>query len=73
MSKQTNHLHRIAGQVTGIEKMLQAKKSCGQVMAQILAARASLAKLAREVIKEECENCSKKELESLAKELFKIT
>lgn len=72
MSKTIDHLHRIAGQIDGVEKMLKEKKACNQVLNQILAARASLASLAQELIKKECETASKKELDAIAKELFKI-
>ena len=72
MSKTLDRLHRIAGQVAGLERMLKRAKSCPEVLTQILAARASLASLARELIKKECETASKKELDAIAKELFKI-
>jgi DNA-binding FrmR family transcriptional regulator len=38
-----NRLHRLAGQIRGLEKMVQAGKYCPEILVQSLAAQRSLA------------------------------
>lgn len=40
--KLINHLHRIAGQIQGIERMVEANKYCVDIMMQSLAVEKSL-------------------------------
>ncbi len=72
MSKIIDRLHRAQGQLAGVERMLEQKKACSEVVTQILAARASLAGVACELLKEQCAKTPKKDWDKLAKELFKV-
>lgn len=73
------HLHRIAGQVYGIKKMIGANRGCVEILQQILAARASLAKVGKEVLHDAADGCfelpkqsQKKEWEKIVSSIFKI-
>ncbi len=70
-----NQLRRVEGQLGGIIKMYQAERSCLDVVQQVAAARASLAKVARRLITAEAVNCTRQqkpeELDSLLKEMFR--
>jgi DNA-binding FrmR family transcriptional regulator len=84
-TKKTNvqaHLHRIIGQLQGLERMIAEKKDCQQVITQLMAARASLEKLGILILQDESSVCfigkgdSKKKLKDLEKitsNLFKLT
>ncbi len=50
-------LHKLQGQLEGIEKMMATGRSCTEVLTQISAARAGLDKLANLLITEHLENC----------------
>lgn len=76
------HLHRIIGQLQGLERMIEEKKDCQQVINQLMAARASLEKLGILILQDESSVCfvgksnSKKKLKDLEKitsSLFKLT
>lgn len=50
-------LRRIEGQVRGIHKMLEEDRDCMDVVTQVQAARAALAKVEAEVLKRHMESC----------------
>lgn len=66
------HANRISGQVKGISKMIVEKKDAHLIVAQIMAARASLDKLAVKIIKEESLKCPKARIDKLVDILFRI-
>lgn len=77
-----SHLHRIIGQLQGLEKMIGEKRDCQEVMTQLMAARASLEKLGVLILQDESSYCfvgkgdSKKKIKNLEKitsNLFKLT
>ena len=81
-SKVQAHLHRIIGQLQGLEKMLEEKRDCQEVITQLMAARASLEKLGVLILQDESSYCfigkgnAKKKLKNLEKitsSLFKLT
>ncbi len=68
-------LHRIKGQVVGIERMYQDKRGCADIVYQIMAVKSSLDSVAKELLTNEVVACSRegnlKEIERLMKELVK--
>jgi len=81
-NKAQAHLHRIIGQLEGLEKMIKNKRACQEVINQLMAARASLEKLGILILQDESSYCfigkggAKKKLENLEKitnNLFKLT
>lgn len=52
-----NRLNRIAGQVRGIGQMIEDGRYCIDVLTQIQAARAALAKVESEVLKDHAATC----------------
>jgi DNA-binding FrmR family transcriptional regulator len=76
------HLHRIIGQLQGLERMIEDKKDCQQVITQLMAARASLEKLGILILQDESSVCfvgkgdpkkKLKELEKITSNLFRLT
>lgn len=77
MSDFTAKLNRISGQVTGIQKMIQAERPCLEVVQQIVAVRSALGSLARDVVSQEASVCAKSptrqaEFDKLLKVLFNL-
>ncbi len=70
MDKNEKALRRIAGQVQGIERMYKGKKSCMEIVQQILAAREALGRVGKELLKKEVSRCINDEKES--KKLDKV-
>ncbi|MFC1711669.1 metal-sensitive transcriptional regulator [Patescibacteria group bacterium] len=70
-----NRISRIKGQVSGIEKMVQEKRSCLDIVQQIAAVRAALAKVGGMILaSESCKQGLKKnpkDFERTLKELVK--
>ncbi len=75
-------LNRTEGQVIGIGKMVEANRSCSDVLQQIVAARASLQKLGIMLLEAEAAGClgdagevspKVRDLERAVAGLFKIT
>lgn len=75
-------LARTEGQVSGIERMIEAKRDCSDILQQIVAARASLQKLGTMVLEAEARGCfgtkicaedNVQKLEKIVSNLFKIT
>jgi len=68
----TNRVHRIKGQIEGIEKMLLSDKTCLEIVQQIAAIRAALAKLGGLVLVSSCKTVSDINLEKKIQELTKL-
>jgi DNA-binding FrmR family transcriptional regulator len=52
-----NRLRRIEGQVRGVARMVEADRYCIEVMTQIRAVRAALAKVESEILKGHLDHC----------------
>jgi DNA-binding FrmR family transcriptional regulator len=52
-----NRLRRIEGQVRGVARMVEADRYCIEVMTQIQAVRAALAKVESEILKGHLDHC----------------
>jgi CsoR family transcriptional regulator, copper-sensing transcriptional repressor len=77
-----DQVKRTEGQVLGIGRMIEANRDCTDVLQQIVAARASLQKLATVLLEAEAEGCfggtgdqaaKVKDLEKIVSNLFKVT
>lgn len=78
-----NQFNRSHGQVASIGKMIEAGRSCSEIMQQIVAARASMTKLGLLLLEAEAKGCignisndpekRVQELERAVAELFKIS
>lgn len=77
-----NHLHRIIGQLNGLDKMLDEHRDCTEIITQLMAARASLEKLGLLILNNESSHCFIKskdpqkqlvDLQRIANNLFKLT
>lgn len=55
-----NRLKRIEGQVKGIQKMVENKKYCSDILIQITAARAALEKVGGMILEEHAKTCIKR-------------
>jgi len=55
--KLLNRLNRIEGQVRGVARMVEEDRYCIDVLTQLQAARAALAKVETEIIKEHLGHC----------------
>lgn len=55
--KVLNRLNRIEGQVCGIVRMVEDDRYCVDVLAQIQAVRAALARVESEVLKDHLDHC----------------
>lgn len=69
-------LARIEGQIRGINKMYSSKKTCLNIVQQVVAARAALGSVGRELLKQEACQCMVKEsgknkFDKILKQLFK--
>lgn len=68
-------LKRIRGQLDGVIKMYEDERACVDIVRQIIAARNSLARVARDLLTSEASNCSRErrigDLDEVLKELFK--
>jgi DNA-binding FrmR family transcriptional regulator len=51
------HLKRIEGQIRGLQRMVEEKRQCGDVLTQLLAVRSSLDQVALQVFNEQIEHC----------------
>ena len=50
-------LRRIEGQVRGVQRMLEEGRDCGEIVHQVTALRAALAKVALTIVSENLEDC----------------
>jgi len=60
-------LRRIQGQVGGIEKMLDTDKSCEAIVTQVVASMSSLKSVAKTLLADATDSCSKEEYAKLLK------
>ena len=56
-AKLLNRLSRIEGQVRGLARMIETERSCVDVLTQIQAARAALARVETEMLKDQLGRC----------------
>lgn len=56
-SKLTNRLHRIAGQVSGVERMIEENANCVEILTQIAAASGALGKVGHIVLENHIKSC----------------
>jgi len=67
-------INRIKGQISGIKKMIEADKSCLDILQQITASKAALSSLARELlITSSCQLAAKKDRKKFRTMLAKLT
>ncbi len=76
MDKVQKSLARIAGQVGGVNKMYEEGEPCLKIVQQVAAARAALAGVGRELLKDEATRCAgdktqTKKFDKILKQLFK--
>lgn len=68
-------LNRIRGQIDGIAKMYEDKRSCVEIARQLAAARNSISRVARDILTSEAGVCTResnvKELDLVLKELLR--
>lgn len=55
-------IHRIVGQVMGIERMIEEEKSCPDILTQISAIRASLLSLSTMLLENHINHCVKEDI-----------
>lgn len=55
--KSHNRIKRIAGQVQGIQRMIEGDRYCVDVLLQIAAARAALDQLGKQILSSHVETC----------------
>ncbi len=70
-----NQLKRIRGQLDGVIKMYDDERACVDIVRQVVAARSSLGRVARDLLTNEASNCSKErrmdDLDEILKEVFR--
>jgi len=68
-------LKRIKGQLEGVISMYENEQTCVDVVRQVIAARSSLGRVARDLLTGEASRCTKErnveELEEVLKEVFR--
>lgn len=68
-------LKRIRGQLDGVIKMYEDERSCVDIVRQVIAARSSLGRVAKDLLFSEATRCSKErkvnELADILKEVFR--
>jgi CsoR family transcriptional regulator, copper-sensing transcriptional repressor len=73
--KTLHQLKRIRGQLDGIIKMYEDQRPCVDITHQIVAARSSLGRVARDVLTCEANQCSREkrfdDLDAILKEVFR--
>ena len=57
LSPISSRLHRINGQVTAVERMLENKRDCVEVLQQIIAARRALDRVGILILESEAREC----------------
>jgi len=76
-----SRLHRLIGQIAGVEKMLEDNRDCKEIIQQLMAARASLEKICVAILQDQTSRCfigqkvspeKLKGLEKITNDLFKI-
>jgi CsoR family transcriptional regulator, copper-sensing transcriptional repressor len=56
-SDSTRRLNRIAGQVSGIQRMVEEERACGDILQQVVAVRAALDQLGIVLLTEHLQTC----------------
>ncbi|MGD9129577.1 MAG: metal-sensitive transcriptional regulator [Candidatus Woesebacteria bacterium] len=73
--KVAQQLRRIRGQIDGLIKMYEDERMCIDIVRQVIAARNSLGRVARDLLSNEASRCSKerniKQLDQILKEIFR--
>ncbi len=68
-------LKRIRGQLDGVIKMYEDERACVDIVRQVIAARSSLGRVARDLLTSEASHCSKErrlgDLDEILKEVFR--
>ncbi len=68
-------LKRVRGQLDGILKMYDNGRACVDIVHQVIAARSSLGRVARDLLTNEAANCTKErrleDLDDILKEVFR--
>ena len=68
-------LKRIRGQLDGVIKMYDDERACVDIVRQVVAARSSLGRVARDLLTNEASSCSQEkrldELDEILKEVFR--
>jgi DNA-binding FrmR family transcriptional regulator len=68
-------LRRIRGQLDGILAMYEDERACVDIVRQVIAARSSLGRVARDLLTGEASRCSRErrteDLDDILKELFR--
>lgn len=72
-NQEISQLHRIAGQIGGIEKLINNQAKSSEVIQQIEAARANLKSLEKTILKQKIKVKSPSEEENLLNYLLKIS
>lgn len=57
IKKLKNRLHRIVGQMNGVEKMLDENRYCGDILIQIAAIEKSLQSIGYQILEEHLKSC----------------
>jgi len=75
-TKSINRLHRIEGQIKGVEKMIREDRSCQSIIQQLMAVREALAQLGLKILKQEICHIDIKQkekmIEKYAKDVFRL-
>lgn len=75
LDKTATQLKRVQGQVGGVLKMLDEGRDCIEIVRQVIAARNSLGRVARDILSGEVSRCSRsrqwEQLETVLKEALR--
>jgi len=75
LDKTATQLKRVQGQVGGVMKMLDEGSECIEIVRQVIAARNSLGRVARDILSGEVSRCSRsrqwEQLETVLKEALR--
>ncbi|MFA6908997.1 MAG: metal-sensitive transcriptional regulator [Patescibacteria group bacterium] len=75
-----HHLHRVQGQLQGVERMVQKCRPCSEIAMQLMATRSSIEKITLKLLEQETELCvrssdksTQRRLKDVARTLFHYT
>jgi len=72
-----SQLKRIRGQLDGLITMYEDERTCVDIVRQVIAARSSLSRVARDLLTGEASRCSKErrveDLDEILKEVFRYS
>lgn len=73
--KVLNQLRRIRGQLDGVIRMYEDERTCVDIVRQVVAARSSLGRVAKDLLTDEASRCSRErrteDLEQILQEVFR--